>query len=70
MKNILYVAIVLMAFTSCQKEQKIGYIDNGKVINDYQGKKDLEAKFQAKDAAFQKSRITSYNVCYTKLLRT
>jgi len=54
MKNILYVAIVLMAFTSCQKEQKIGYIDNGKVINDYQGKKDLEAKFQAKDAAFQK----------------
>ncbi|MCF8272923.1 MAG: OmpH family outer membrane protein [Flavobacteriaceae bacterium] len=54
MKNILYVVIVLLAFTSCQKEQKIGYIDNGKVINDYQGKKDLETKYQAKDAAFQK----------------
>ena len=49
MKSILYVVIVLVAFTSCQKEQKIGYIDNGKVINEYQGKKDLEAKFQAKD---------------------
>lgn len=53
MKNIIYAVVLLLAFSSCQK-QKIGYVDNGKVINDYQLKKDIEAKYQAKDAAFQK----------------
>ena len=54
MKNIIYVVIVLFTMSSCQKEQKIGFIDNGKVINEYQQKKDLEAKYLAKDGAFQK----------------
>tara|TARA_R110002167_G_scaffold31807_1_gene104093 strand:- start:41 stop:556 length:516 start_codon:yes stop_codon:yes gene_type:complete len=54
MRNILYVMIAMLALTSCQKPAKIGFIDNGKVINEYQNKKDLEAKYQAKDAAFQK----------------
>ncbi|GGK30534.1 membrane protein [Yeosuana aromativorans] len=54
MKNIIYAVVLLLAFSSCQKQQKIGYVDNGKVINEYQQKKDLEAKYQAKDAAFQK----------------
>ena len=57
MRNILYVMIAMLALTSCQKPAKIGFIDNGKVINEYQNKKDLEAKYQAKDAAFQKRQI-------------
>ncbi|MDD7885972.1 OmpH family outer membrane protein [Flavivirga sp. 57AJ16] len=54
MKNILYVLLVSLVFTSCQKEKKIGFIDNGVVINDYLEKKDLEAKFKTKDEAFKK----------------
>ncbi|GAA3591653.1 OmpH family outer membrane protein [Flavivirga amylovorans] len=54
MKNILYVLLVALAFTSCQKEKKIAFIDNGKVINDYQEKKDVEARFQKKQEAFTK----------------
>ncbi len=53
MKNIIYVALALITFTSCQ-QQKIGFVDNGTVINDYQEKKDVEAKFQLKEEAFRK----------------
>ncbi|MBP0902878.1 OmpH family outer membrane protein [Mariniflexile gromovii] len=54
MKNIFYVIVLALAFTSCQKQAKIGFVDNGTVINDYQEKKDVEAKFQAKEEAFRK----------------
>ena len=54
MKNIIYVALVMLVLSSCQKEKKIGFIDNGTVINDYQEKIDLEAKFQVKQEAFRK----------------
>lgn len=53
MKKLVYVALAIFTFTSCQ-QQKIGYIDNGKVINDYQEKKDIEEKYKAKDEAFKK----------------
>lgn len=53
MKNIFYVAAVALAFTACQNESKIGFVDNGTVINDYQEKKDIETKFQAKEEAFR-----------------
>ena len=53
MKKLVYVAIALFAFTSCQ-QQKIGFVDNGKVINDYQKKKDIEEKYKVKDEAFKK----------------
>ena len=54
MKNILYVLLVTLVFASCQKENKIAFIDNSIVINDYQEKKDLEAKFEIKKEAFTK----------------
>ena len=54
MKNIFYVVVLALAFTSCQKQPKIGFVNNGTVINDYQEKKDLEARFQAKEDAFKK----------------
>ncbi len=47
------LACVLVLFTSCQ-QQKIGFVDNGKVINEYQEKMDIEEKYKAKDEAFKK----------------
>lgn len=54
MKNIFYIVALALVFTSCQKQAKIGFVDNGTLINDYQKKKDLEAKFQVKEQAFRK----------------
>ena len=54
MKNIFYVVALAFVFTSCQKQAKIGFVDNGIIINDYQEKKDLETKFQGKDELFRK----------------
>lgn len=53
MKNLFYVVLVAMILTSCQK-QKIGFVDNGNVINEYQKKKDAEVAFQGKEEAFRK----------------
>ncbi|WP_418512663.1 OmpH family outer membrane protein [Corallibacter sp.] len=54
MKNIFLIAIAIVAVTSCTQPKKIGFVDNGTLINDYQEKKDIEAKFQSKIDAFQK----------------
>ena len=57
MKKFIYIAITLLVFSSC-KQEKIGFVDNGKVINDYQEKIDLEAKYEIKNTDLQK-RIDS-----------
>ena len=54
MKNKLYVAFALLIFASCQQTEKIGYVDNSKLINDYQEKIDIENKLKVKVTAFQK----------------
>lgn len=54
MKKIIYVALAMLIVSSCEKPNKIGYIDNSKVINDYLEKKDIEAKFQLKDNGFRR----------------
>lgn len=54
MKKIFYLAALAVALTSCQQQAKIGFVDNGVVINDYQEKKDVETKYQDKEAAFRK----------------
>ncbi|MCH4552138.1 OmpH family outer membrane protein [Aestuariibaculum lutulentum] len=54
MKKVFYLAAVAVALTSCQKQAKIGFVDNGVVINDYQEKKDVETKYEEKEAAFRK----------------
>jgi len=53
MKNLIYAFITVLVFSSCQ-QQKMAYIDNGKVINEYQGKTDVEEKFKVLDEAFKK----------------
>jgi len=54
MKNIIYVVLALLVFASCEKPNKIGFVDNGALINDFQEKKDVEAEFQIKQEAFGK----------------
>lgn len=54
MKNIFYGLVLVLAFTSCEKQSKIGFVDSGILINEYQKKKDLEAKFQVKELALRK----------------
>ena len=54
MRNIFYITVALVFFSSCEKPNKIGFVDNGKIINDYQEKKDLEAKYQLKEEAYRK----------------
>ena len=54
MKKILGVLTLVLVLTSCQEPQKIAYIDNAKVVNEYQKKVDFEKKFQVKVTAFNK----------------
>ncbi len=56
MKKVFGVLLLVLTITSCQQSQKIGYVDNSVLINDYQEKKDVEAKLQAKIAAYEKRR--------------
>jgi len=54
MKKNSILILFLVVFMSCQNQQKIGFVDNGKLINEYQEKKDIEEKYTQKDLAFQK----------------
>lgn len=54
MKKIVLV-LALLGAVAC-KQEKIGYVDNVKLISDYQEKVDVETKFNAKAAAFTKKR--------------
>ena len=55
MKKIIVAIFTLVAFSSCN-EQKIGFVDNGELINEFQEKKDLENKYKLKNDAFTKKR--------------
>ena len=54
MKKGLIIVFGLLLLTSCQDEMKTGFIDNSKLINDYQKKKDIESDFEKKSDAFNK----------------
>ncbi|MCO4822444.1 MAG: OmpH family outer membrane protein [Flavobacteriaceae bacterium] len=56
MKRILSYAVLILVLSSCQQEQKIGYVDNAKLINEFQEKKDVEIKLQIKVTAYEKRR--------------
>jgi len=54
MKNVVWIlAIVLLL--SC-KQEKIGYVDNVKLMDEYQEKIDAEVKFKADEAVLTKKR--------------
>ncbi len=54
MKKIV-LALALMGAVACQQD-KIGYVDNVKLMNDYQEKMDIEAKLKTKSEALTKKR--------------
>lgn len=54
MKKGLIAVLSLMMLSSCQEQTKIGFVDNSKLINDYQKKKEVEAKFQIEIDAFNR----------------
>ena len=54
-KVILGVAFVL-SLAACQQSQKIAYVDNSKLLDEYQEKKDLEAMLKGKINKYQLKR--------------
>ncbi|MCX7551307.1 OmpH family outer membrane protein [Xanthomarina sp. F2636L] len=54
MKNIFLIALAIVTLVSCNESLKTGFIDNSEVVNNYQEKIDIEAKFKTKVEAFQK----------------
>lgn len=54
MKNLALVFSILL-FASCQ-QNKIGYVDNVKLMDEYQQKIDVESKFKTKADALAKKR--------------
>lgn len=54
MKKIV-LAVVFITIISCQQE-KIGFVDNVKLMDTYKEKLDIEARFKTKSEAFTKKR--------------
>ena len=55
MNNRIIVALVfLIAFASCTQQEKTGFVNNSELINEYQGKKDIETKYKEKDEVSKK----------------
>ncbi|MCB0398927.1 MAG: OmpH family outer membrane protein [Winogradskyella sp.] len=56
MKNILVAVLVFASLTACQQQEKVAFVDNSKVIDDYQMKIDIEKKYEDQNNAFNKQR--------------
>jgi outer membrane protein len=54
MKNLSLIILAVLMLASCQEQQKIGFVDNGKVINEYQEKLEVEEEFKAREEIFNK----------------
>lgn len=48
-KRIVVALVILVAFASCTQPEKTGFINNSELINEYQGKKDIEDKYKLRD---------------------
>lgn len=55
MKKVILVLISVIALTSCNQD-KIVYVNNSYVINEYQERKDIESKYKTKVDAYNKKR--------------
>jgi len=54
MRKLVGLLSVALILASCQEQQKIAFVNNGEVINAYKEKMEIEAKYEIKDADFQK----------------
>ena len=52
MKKLAVVFLTIISLTACQ-QQKIGFVDNSVLINEYQERKDVEASLNTKIEAFK-----------------
>ena len=52
MKKLAIVFLTIISLTACQ-QQKIGFVDNSVLINEYQERKDVEARLNTKIEAFK-----------------
>ena len=48
--------MIVVLFAACQEQDKIGYVDNVKLMDGYQKKIDVETKFKTKAEALTKKR--------------
>ncbi|WP_298515233.1 OmpH family outer membrane protein [uncultured Kordia sp.] len=56
MKKLIVLGMAVLAFYSCEKPAKVGFVDNTELINEYQEKKDLEAVFKSRIEDFNKRK--------------
>lgn len=54
MKKLILTGVALLALTACT--DKVAFIDNSKLLNDYQEKKDIEAKLKGQISAYERKR--------------
>lgn len=54
MKNSFVLFTLGMLLASCTQPQRIGYVNNSELINEYQGKKDIEEKYKTLEEASRK----------------
>lgn len=54
MKSIFKLLIIAIIFSSCQEQKKIGFVNNGDVLDEYQMKKDIEANYKVRNEIFTK----------------
>ncbi len=47
---------MVLLVVSCQQQQKIGYVDNVKMMEDYQEKKDFDGRYEVINAAYAKKK--------------
>jgi outer membrane protein len=52
MKKLAIVFLTIISLTACQ-QQKIGFVDNSVLINEYQERKDVEVRLNTKIEAFK-----------------
>jgi len=63
MKQTILILAFVLTMTSCTQPQKIGFVNNSELINEYQGKKDVEAKFKTIEET-SKKKTDSLNQAY------
>ena len=63
MKKLVSVLAAVIILTACQESQKIAFVDNSKLVNEYQEKKDLESKIKAKQEKLS-AKADSLNIVY------
>jgi outer membrane protein len=56
MRSFLFSIITFISIISCQQSNKIGFVDNAKLINEYQEKIEVQKKLQEKIKLYELKR--------------